>query len=174
MSTKKNIYNTTFKIMDYIKSNSRHIQLFRAIADKVQFKTLVAGKNIQIEDRDDKITINALSSNDITNKSYVKFLLHGITLDEHPFILTVSSFSDISIKIIGFSNQGHSSHCFVSKDTVEYVGVRYIEPEFSVSGNYQDCWLQLEGEGKLFTYTIEIVSKTAIDMASSYTIQYLT
>ena len=48
-----------------------------------------------------------------------------------------------------------------------------MEEEFKIIGNNNDCKLELNRDNQLFTYTIEILSKTPVTISSNYWLRYI-
>ena len=171
---KKNIYNQISSFLDYIKS-SDGISLFTKNNKYITFKNLEEGKNIKIDDSNDSIKINAITASSRSNNSYVKVLLSGIVIKDSftDTLLEISSEYELSIRIIGYSYEGHSTHYFVNNDVITSVGISNKEDEFYVIGTNQNCKIILDRENQLFTYTIEILSKTPITINSNYWVRYI-
>ena len=43
-----------------------------------------------------------------------------------------------------------------------YIGVKYMEDEFEIIGNASDCQIMFNKAPQLFTYVVEIISKSSI------------
>ena len=174
MLNKKNIYNQIKNIIDYIKSNDG-VSLFTKNQKYVKFKNLQEGENIKIIDSDDTITINAISASSRSNNSYVKVLLSGIVIKDSftDTLLEISSEYELSIRIIGYSYEGHSTHYFVNNDVITSVGISNKEDEFYVIGTNKNCKIIFDRENQLFTYTVEILSKTPVTVNSNYWLRYI-
>ena len=165
MLNRKNIYNQITTFLDYIKSNEG-IKLFTKNNNKyINFKNLEGGDNITLDDSDDKIIINAITPSNRTNNAYRKILISGIINDDYgrTFLKINTTSDEFSLKITGYSHQGHSSHCFVSNHLpITYIGVKYMEDEFEIIGNASDCQIMFNKAPQLFTYVVEIISKSSI------------
>ena len=174
MLNRKNIYNQITNFIDYIKT-SEGVSLFSKDKKYVKFKNLEAGDNIKIDDNDDTITINAITPSQNTNNSYVKVLLSGIVIEDSftNILLEISSEYELSIRIIGYSYEGHSTHYFVNDNVINSIGITTKEDEFNIIGNNKNCKIILDRENQLFTYTIEILSKTQITINSNYWLRYI-
>ena len=174
MLNRKNIYNQITNFIDFIKS-SEGVSLFSKDKKYVKFKNLEAGENIKIDDSEDTITINSLSASQNTNNSYVKVLLSGIVIEESftNILLEISSDYELSIRIIGYSYEGHSTHYFINDNVINSIGITTKENEFNIIGNNKNCKIILDRENQLFTYTIEILSKTSITINSNYWLRYI-
>ena len=176
MLNRKNIYNQITNFIDYIKT-SEGVSLFSKDKKYVKFKNLQEGDNIKIIDSEDTITINSLSASNITDNAYKKILISGIINDTFgtTFLKISTESNEFSLKITGFSHQGHSTHCFVTNDTgITFIGVKYMEPEFQIIGDASYCEISFDKIPQLFTYVIEIFSKTSIYISpTQYKLSYI-
>ena len=174
MLNRKNIYNQITSYLDFIKT-SDGISLFKKNQKYVKFKNLIEGDNIKILDDDDTITINAISASSRSNNSYVKVLLSGIVIKDSftDTLLEISSEYELSIRIIGYSYEGHSTHYFVNNDVITSVGISNKEDEFYVIGTNKNCKIIFDRQNQLFTYTVEILSKTPVTVNSNYWLRYI-
>ena len=174
MLNRKNIYNQITSFLDYIKS-SDGISLFSKDKKYVKFKNLEAGENIKLDNTEDTIRINAITPSENTNNSYVKVLLSGIVIKDSftDTLLEISSEYELSIRIIGYSYEGHSTHYFVNNDVITSVGISNKEDEFYVIGTNKNCKIIFDRENQLFTYTVEILSKTPVTVNSNYWVRYI-
>ena len=174
MLNRKNIYNQITSYLDFIKT-SDGISLFNKNQKYVKFKNLQEGDNIKILDDDDTITINAISASSRSNNSYVKVLLSGIVIKDSftDTLLEISSEYELSIRIIGYSYEGHSTHYFVNNDVITSVGISNKEDEFYVIGTNKNCKIIFDRQNQLFTYTVEILSKTPVTVNSNYWLRYI-
>ena len=174
MLNRKNIYNQISSFLDYIKT-SEGVSLFTKNNKYVKFKNLQEGDNIKIIDSDDTIIINAITPSSRTNNSYVKVLLSGIVIKDSftNILLEISSEYELSIRIIGYSYEGHSTHYFVNNNIINSIGISTKENEFNIIGNNNNCKIIFDRENQLFTYTIEILSRTPITINSNYWVRYI-
>ena len=174
MLNRKNIYNQISSFLDYIKT-SEGVSLFTKNNKYVKFKNLQEGDNIKIIDSDDTITIHSETPSSRSNNSYVKVLISGIVIEDSftNTLLEISSEYELSIRIIGYSYEGHSTHFFINDDVITSVGISTKEDEFYVIGTNQNCKIIFDRENQLFTYTIEILSKTPITINSNYWVRYI-
>ena len=172
---RKNIYNQISSILDYFKSTEGGVSLFTKNQKYVKFKNLEAGENIKLDNTEDTIRINAITPSENTNNSYVKVLLSGIVIKDSftDTLLEISSEYELSIRIIGYSYEGHSTHYFVNNDVITSVGISNKEDEFYVIGTNKNCKIIFDRENQLFTYTVEILSKTPVTVNSNYWLRYI-
>ena len=164
MLNRKNIYNQITSFLDNIIT-SDGISLFRKDKKYVKFKNLQEGENIKIIDSDDTITIHSETPSSRSNNAYRKILISGIINDTYgvTFLKISTTSEEFSLKITGYSHQGHSSHCFVSNHSpITYIGLKYVEDEFEIVGNASDCQISFNKVPQLFTYVVEIISKSSI------------
>ena len=164
MLNRKNIYNQITSYLQFIKT-SDGISLFNKNQKYVKFKNLQEGDNIKILDDDDTITIHSESASSRTNNAYRKLLISGIINDTYgrTFLKISTTSEEFVLKISGFSHQGHSSHCFVSNNNpITYIGVKYMEDEFQIVGDANNCEISFNKAPQLFTYVVEIISKSSI------------
>ena len=175
MLNRKNIYNQITNFIDYIKSSEGGVSLFTKNQKYVKFKNLNAGQNITLDDDDDTITINSETPSSRSNNSYLKVLLSGIVIKDSftDTLLEISSEYELSIRIIGYSYEGHSTHYFVNNNIINSIGISTKEDEFYVIGTNQNCKIILDRENQLFTYSIEILSKTPVTVNSNYWLRYI-
>ena len=165
MLNRKNIYNQISSILNYFKTSDGGVPLFTKNQKYVKFKNLIEGDNIKILDDDDTITINAITPSSRTNNAYRKLLISGIINDTYgrTFLKISTTSEEFSLKITGYSYQGHSSHCFVSNHSpITYIGVKYMEDEFEIVGDASDCKISFNKIPQLFSYVVEIISKRSI------------
>ena len=172
---RKNIYNQISSFIEFIKSSEGGVSLFTKNQKYVKFKNLEAGENIKLDNTEDTIRINAISASSRSNNSYVKVLLSGIVIKDSftDTLLEISSEYELSIRIIGYSYEGHSTHYFVNNDVITSVGISNKEDEFYVIGTNQNCRIIFDRENQLFTYTVEILSKTPVTVNSNYWLRYI-
>ena len=178
MLNRKNIYNQISSFLDYIKTSEGGVSLFSKNNKYIKFKNLQEGKNIKIVDSDDTITIHSETPSSRTNNAYRKILISGIINDTYgrTFLKISTTSEEFSLKITGYSHQGHSSHCFVSNQTgITFVGLKYMEDEFEIKGNASDCEISFNTTlPQLFTYVVEIISKSSIYISPTrYGLTYL-
>ena len=172
---RKNIYNQISSFIEFIKSSEGGVSLFTKNQKYVKFKNLEAGENIKLDNTEDTIRINAISASSRSNNSYVKVLLSGIVIKDSftDTLLEISSEYELSIRIIGYSYEGHSTHYFVNNDVITSVGISNKEDEFYVIGTNQNCRIIFDRQNQLFTYTVEILSKTPVTVNSNYWLRYI-
>ena len=173
---RKNIYNQISSFLDYIKSNDG-VSLFTKNNKFVKFKNLQEGENIKIIDSDDTIMIHSETPSSRSNNAYRKILISGIINDTYgrTFLKISTTSEEFVLKISGFSHQGHSSHSFVSNNNpISYIGVKYMEDEFEIIGNASDCQIMFNKAPQLFTYVVEIISKSSIYISQTrYGLTYI-
>jgi hypothetical protein len=173
---RKNIYNQLSSFLDYIKSNDG-VSLFTKNNKFVKFKNLQEGENIKIIDLDDTITIHSETPSSRSNNAYRKILISGIINDTYgrTFLKISTTSEEFSLRITGYSYQGHSSHCFVSNSNpISYIGLKYIENEFQIVGDANNCEISFNKAPQLFSYVVEIISKSSIYISPSrYGITYI-
>ena len=176
MLNRKNIYNQITSFLDNIIT-SDGISLFRKDKKYVKFKNIQEGDNIKLDDSDDTIIINAITPSSRTNNAYRKLLISGIINDTYgrTFLKISTTSEEFSLKITGYSHQGHSSHCFVSNNNpITYIGVKYMEDEFQIVGDANNCEISFNKVPQLFTYVVEIISKSSIYLSPTrYGLTYI-
>ena len=176
MLNRKNIYNQISSFLDYIKT-SDGVSLFTKNQKYVKFKNLQEGENIKIIDSDDTITIHSETPSSRSNNAYRKILISGIINDTYgrTFLKISTTSEEFVLKISGFSHQGHNSHCFVSNHTgITYIGVKYMEDEFQIVGDANNCEISFNKIPQLFTYVVEIISKSSIYLSPTrYGLTYI-
>ena len=174
---RKNIYNQISSILDYFKSTEGGVSLFTKNQKYVKFKNLEAGENIKLDNTEDTIRIYAITPSSRTNNAYRKLLISGIINDTYgrTFLKISTTSEEFVLKISGFSHQGHSSHCFVSNNIpISYIGVKYMEDEFQIVGDANNCEISFNKVPQLFTYVVEIISKSSIYLSPTrYGLTYI-